>query len=523
MPGSTGLRTAPQRQQTLDAAIRWSYDLCTGDEQRAWEQLSVFAGGFDLDAAEGVCAFDDQATTVVDALASLVDKSVLNLRYQAETSRYFMLEPLRQFGATRLASAGDGHAVRARHRDHYRRLAVQGHLAHWGPDDIAWFHAAAREHANLRAALQYSLAWHDNGHDALEIATGLRQFWEHCGFLLEGYRWLCRALDKDTAPSATRARALSACAFLALLLSENAAGVRLMAECAELADQLEVRDVLAETTLHSSLLAFVESDPARALTLAEDAETQSLACGHHGLAVESVAFAFMCAFITEDPSAGAIADRFLARTTEQGSHLLHGLALWSIGLSAWRAGDYQTAIARIRESIELFTLLDRSVLVASGFVALGWAAAANGDHDTAARLMGAAHAIRRRSTMRLAHSMTGVVGDDVQRRVRDALGERAFTDAFDAGAALPLAQAVDFALGRSTGTAPPSLPQPRDVLTRRERNVARLVGAGYSNKRIAAELVISIRTAETHVEHILTKLGFHSRAQIATWVSENDV
>lgn len=517
---SAGPRTAPRRQQTIDAAIGWSYDLCSPDEQHLWEQLSVFSGGFDLDAAEAVCVVTTNIS-VADTVAGLVEKSVISLRYSEEGGgRYSILEPLRQFAAERLTARGDSDALRQRHCDHYQQLAMRGHVASWGPDDVTWFHETTREHANIRAALRFSLDQGDQ-HRALEIAGALRPFWEHCGFLLEGYRWLRQALEPDREPTAARARALSACAFLALLLSETEAAAELIRDCSDLAEDLALRDVLAETSLHLALLALTESGPSRAIDLAGEAEKQALTCGHLGLAAESAAFGFMCAFITDDPRADDAAARFLEMTTDHGSHLLRGLALWAVGLSRWRAGRAEAAVTVIRESIELLRLLPRSVLVASGFDGLAWAHAALGDQDRAARLMGAAHALRRRSTMRLAHAMTQVVGDRVQSEVQQALGEKPFHTAFDAGAALGLDQAIDYALGKAS--AEPELSTARDVLTRRELDVARLVAGGHSNRRIAAELVISIRTAETHVEHILTKLGFHSRSQIAAWVREHDV
>ncbi|WP_141718156.1 helix-turn-helix domain-containing protein, partial [Nocardia altamirensis] len=133
--------------------------------------------------------------------------------------------------------------------------------------------------------------------------------------------------------------------------------------------------------------------------------------------------------------------------------------------------------------------------------------------------------VRRGSTQRLAHAMTDAVGEKVRLEVRDALGDKEFRADFDGGAALTLDEAVRYALGAEPAPQRPmaSKNAASDVLTRREKDVARLVAAGYSNKRIAAELVISIRTAESHVDHILTKLGFTARSQVAAWVSSNAV
>lgn len=523
---TAGPRTSPQRQQTLDAAIRWSYDLCSEKEQRLWQQLSIFSGGFDVDAVDAVCAEEQTPpAAMVDVLAGLVDKSILSVDPdpQAARARYRMLAPLRQFGLARLSSTGGEIRVRQRHRDHYQRLAERGATAYHGPDDVAWFHQTRQELANLRAALQFSLSEPGHSHHALEIATGLRPFWEHYGFLLEGYRWLQRALARDTAPTALRARALSACSFLALLLSEKESAAQTMAECATLAKALDAADVLAETTLHSALLAFVHADVSRAHHLAELAVRRCHAASNPGVAAESLAFGFICAFVLQLPRAGQIARSFLDLTDSQGSHLLKGLALWSVGLDHWRLGDQDTATAYLRQAIELFTLFERSVLIASGLDALAWSAAARDDHERAARLMGAASTVRQRSTMRLAHTMTSMVGDDMQHQVRAALGNQAFAAAFTRGAALTLNEAVDYALGRKP-TAGGVRGREREgaILTRRERDVARLVAAGLSNQRIADELVISVRTAETHVEHILTKLGFRSRTQIATWLREQE-
>ncbi|MCP2315259.1 putative ATPase [Nocardia amikacinitolerans] len=519
---TTGLRTAPRRQQTLEAAISWSYDLCTPDEQRLWEQLAVFAGGFDLDAAEAVCVVDPP-DALVDALTGLVEKSVLGHRHDSDGSgRYTMLEPLRQFALAKLAAAGDERAVRIRHRDHYHRIARRGRTAYWGGEDVAWFRDVTREHANMRAALQFSLSDPEGAHRALEIATELRPFWEHYRFLLEGYRWLVEAIGKDRAHTVDRARALAAASVIAAMLSDTAEATRYARECVELATELDAAEVLVEATLLSALLTFSENDPHRALEVALTAAERAGEVGHHGAEMESLAFAYVCALVLEDERADVVAERFLAKTVEHGSHLLGGLAYWAVGTNHWRRGEQERAAGDLRRAVEQFRLFDRCVWTASGFDGLAWVSAAEGDRVRAARLMGAASTVRRGSTQRLAHAMTEVVGDKVRDQVHRAMGDKEFRAAFDSGAALGTDEAVRYALG----TAPlvvERAPKPAaaDVLTRREKDVAKLVAAGYSNKRIAAELVISVRTAESHVDHIMTKLGFESRTQIAGWVAEH--
>ncbi|MEU1427864.1 LuxR C-terminal-related transcriptional regulator [Nocardia sp. NPDC005746] len=530
---SAGPRTAPQRQQTIEGAIRWSYDLCTTAEQALWEQLSVFAGGFDIDAAEAVCELAPGA--LIEALTGLVDKSVVMLRFDGDVARYSMLEPIRQFAADRLAERGTAQEVRARHREHYRRLAMQGQTAYWTSADVAWFRELSREHANLRAALRSGLE--DDPLRTMATVTVLRPFWEHNRFLSEGYRWLTDSLTRNPERTAERAKALSSAASLAALLGDQESAARLVAECMELAATLDDDDILAEVALDRSLLAFA-SDRERSLELGRSAIELAAETGQNAIEMDSHAFSFMAAMVLEAPGRTELAERFLELTTDSGSHLLGGLALWTVGIDHWRRGELEAAAEFHGRAIEQLALFERCIWLSSAFEGLAWTVSAGGDHERAARLLGAAESLQR-STIRLAHTITVAVGEKERLKVREALGEEAFRTAFGAGASLPLSEAIDYALGHTAApepapaAAPPALKRPArsvtatlsetNVLTRRQKDVARLVAAGHSNKKIAADLVISVRTAETHVEHILTKLGLTSRTQLAAWAHEHDL
>ncbi|WP_040806288.1 LuxR C-terminal-related transcriptional regulator [Nocardia concava] len=530
---SAGPRTAPQRQQTIEGAIRWSYDLCTAAEQALWEQLSVFAGGFDIDAAEAVCELGPGS--LMEALTGLVDKSVVMLRFDGEVARYSMLEPIRQFAADRLAERGTAQQVRSRHREHYRQLAMRGQTAYWTAEDVDWFSELSREHANLRAALKSGLE--DEPLITMATVTVLRPFWEHNRFLSEGYRWLTDSLTRNPERTAERAKALSSAASLAALLGDQESATRLVGECMELAAALGDDDIMAEVALDQSLLAFADSDRERSLDLGRHAIELAASHGQHAIEMDSHAFSFMAAMVLEAPGRTELAQRFLELTTHSGSHLLGGLALWTVGIDHWRRGDLDAAAEYHGRAIEQLALFERCIWLSSAFEGLAWTVSARGDHERAARLMGSAESLQR-STIRLAHTITVAVGEKERLKVREALGEEAFRAAFGAGASLPLEEAIDYALGRTPAepepvTPPPALKRaPRattatltetNVLTRRQKDVARLVAAGHSNKRIAADLVISVRTAETHVEHILTKLGLTSRTQLAAWAHEHDL
>jgi len=526
----TGPRTAPERQQTIEGAIRWSYQLCTPPEQLLWQQLSVFAGGLDIEAAEAVCALPGTEQNLLGALTGLVDKSVLTLRPEEESARYSMLEPIRQFGHDRLVESGAEAAMRARHRDHYRRLALRGERAYGSSEDLEWFRALAREHANMRSSLQFSLT--DAPELALDAATALRPYWEHYRFLSEGYRWLTDALARIPATaSPARARGLASAASLAALLSDRESAARLSEESVTLATDLGAVDVLAEARLDAALIAFTDGDTGRALALSDQAIALAREAGVVTTEMDSLSFGFMCATLLEDDRSTSIAEAFRALTERQGVHMLGGLALWSVGIDHWRHGNQDAAAAYMSRAVETLADFERCVWLASVFDGMAWSAAARGDSERAARLMGAAESLQR-STVRLADAITSAIGEKVRVQVRHTLGDKEFREAYHSGSALPLAAAIDYALGRTAATAPvaPDPVPPKRiegaapaVLTRRETDVARLIAAGYSNKRIATELVISVRTAETHVDHILTKLDFTSRTQIATWAHNHNL
>ena len=523
---SAGPRTAPQRQRTIEGAIRWSYDLCTPTEQQLWQQLSVFTGGFDIEAAEAVCELGPAPQGLLDALAGLVDKSVLWLRYDAAATRYSMLEPIRQFGHDRLVSDGAERRVRARHRDHYRGLALRGQSAYWSAEDLDWFRELDREHANLRSSLQFSLT--DAPQLALETATVLRPFWEHYRFLSEGFRWLTDALARNPEPTWERARGLASAASLAALLSDRDSAAALTSEGVALATDLGADDILAEAELDAALIAFNDADTAEALRRSEEAARLAGERNHHATEMDSLAFGFVCATLLGDSRSSAIAQELYTLTRRHGPHMLGGLALWTLGIDSWRLGDQDAADDYLGRAVEEFAQFDRCVWLASAFDGMAWSAAARDDMERAARLMGAAESLQR-STVRLAHVITSAVGEKVGEGVRSTLGDNDFRTAYEAGAAMTLEAAIDFALRRESTVEPPAPAAPAapaaaatepSPLTRRETDVARLVAAGHSNKRIASDLVISVRTAETHVEHILTKLGFTSRTQIAGWVHD---
>jgi non-specific serine/threonine protein kinase len=225
----------------------------------------------------------------------------------------------------------------------------------------------------------------------------------------------------------------------------------------------------------------------------------------------------------------AACDRELAALAEAGGEFIRrwysARSLWALGLVAWHRGDLDRATDLQQQSLRLRGGLNDRLGVTYCLETLAWIAASGQQYERAAVLLGATTGQWRSMALTL-DGQQHLVGyhSDCERQARQALGEAAFQAACDRGLRLPDEDALAYALQQSPlpdkPPTPPAAPEPAaPPLTQRETQVARLVAEGHSNKEIAARLVISQRTAEGHVEHILTKLGFTSRAQIAAWIA----
>jgi predicted ATPase/DNA-binding SARP family transcriptional activator len=189
-----GARTALPRHQTLRAVVDWSHDLLFEDERRLFARLSVFAGGCDLDAAEGICA-DDRlpGDEILDLLSRLIDKSLVVSEVSGQTARYSQLQTLWEYARERLAESGEADAIRGRHAAWYLRLAEGARFGLRGADGIAWREKLEADLDNLRAALDWFIDAHDAA-SALSLVTGLAWLWFVRADSAEGVRWLDDAL-----------------------------------------------------------------------------------------------------------------------------------------------------------------------------------------------------------------------------------------------------------------------------------------------------------------------------------------
>ncbi|MET8976763.1 LuxR C-terminal-related transcriptional regulator [Streptomyces sp. NPDC004539] len=509
---TAGSRAARPHQRTLRAAVDWSWELCGPAERVLWSRLTVFAGSFTLAAAEDVCAGEGLAAAeVMDVLDRLVTQSLVELAGTERRPRYRLLETIRQYGAEHLTADGDDGRVRSRHRDHFLALAERCHRDWSGPaqaETLARLHA---DHGNLMAALEYQRT--DPGADgqaALALPAALAYHWLAGGCLSEGRRYLERALTAAPEPTAARARALLVATHVAYTQHDLTAARRHLDEAGELAAALGDQTVLAAVGGHRAALALREGRTAEAVTRFAQAVADHIALGdRHG------EIGWRCGLgiaqtLDGHPDAAETSARALADAEEHGERWARARLLMVLGRHAWDRGEPAEARLRTVAALDMLRGFSDGIGVADMLEQLALITASEGDPERAARLLGTARGLRKDA---------GVTTTADDRPIRAALTPAAYDRALAAGAAVhgPDA-AVAHALDDPGTPHTPALPHGDGAgLTHREEQIAALVATGMTNRRIAAELVLSPRTVDNHVTRILTKLRFTSRAQIAAW------
>lgn len=523
---TTGYRGASPRHRTLQATMDWSFELCSTAERALWARCSVFAGGFDLQAANRVCSGEGLTEhDVFESVAGLVDKSMLIRVEGCGRARYRMLESIREYGRQRLSEAGEDALLRRRHRDYYLRLAEESDVDSCGPRQDELVRRLRAEGANFAAALDYSLTEPGEARTGLRMAAALWFYWIACGCLGEGQRWLDRALSLGTAPSGERARALWVAGWIAHLRGDTVASVALHGQSRDLAWRAEDRTTLTRAAFLGDEQLWADN-LLRALTLLEQARDRRGVQGYWPApALLTFALGFPAAELPgEIDSAMAYFSECRVLCESMGERWASSWMAWNMGVTWWAMGDPDKAYEHARDCLRTKAELDDQVGIPCCVELLSWVAAWQSDSRRSVVLFGAAEKMWEPLGRPLLGSEVLLKWSrESQVRSREALGDQAYDNAYQEGARLRRDEIVAYALGErasSSGvTSQPPAAKDEPLLTKRERQVAELVARGLSNKDIAAELVISRRTAEGHVERVLTKLGFSSRTRIAAWIA----
>ncbi|MFD4626130.1 ATP-binding protein [Streptomyces sp. NPDC058475] len=437
----------PPRHRTLRTAIGWSHELCAPLERLLWARLSVFADGFCLRAAEDVCAGGPlPAGRIAGLLARLVEQSIAR-RHDTDPDRFRLLDTVREFGADWLRALGEEHAVRLRHRDHYRRLAREG-CAEWNTGrQVAWCERTLTEHANLRAAMDCALT-EPEGRAALEMAADVGFLWRHCGYLRDAQHCLDLALAADPAPGPDRTRALWARGAVALLQGDLEVAADWAGRCVDAAEeQGDAVAAVAAAYLTGGQLSLSGklSEAIEVLSAAPRLPIRQDGFGAAQLQVRvALAFAHMLRGAYE--RARAVAEEVRAASVACGEGWAGAFADGIVAQTDLARGDVRAAVRTARTALAGHGLLHNTVGAAMALDVLAAAVVAAGDGHRAARLLGIGARVWE-LTGRAQMASPDLLATRLHHelRIREELGDTAYEKAYQEGLAMPYGEGLDYA------------------------------------------------------------------------------
>ncbi len=441
-------RDVPERQRTLRGAIGWSHDLLDPQERALFRRLAVFVGGCTVDRASAVCDPDDElGIDMLDALASLVDKSLLTRSQSADGEpRFLMLETIRDYGLERLAESGEAEAVRRRHEEHFAALAREAEPELLGARPNEWLARLAAERDNIRAAIQRAA---DDGHIelALDTAAALWRFWQQRGHLAEGRDTLRALLDLPAAaaPTKARARALGGLGGVAYWQADIESAGRAYAQAVEIERGLADPIGLAEALYNAGFVSVITGDGARARAEYDEAIRIYESLGDRkGLLNVREALVFILVHSGEFAAARVVQEENLAAFRVAGERLRIEGALSMLTVINLKDRAFGAAHANLKETIEMVRAAGDMQRVSSLLTIAAALAIAEDDPQRAAALSGAA-AVVAEPLGAVATPMQLMGLDDPVRAARSALGDDAFEAAYAAGGALSMDEAIEMA------------------------------------------------------------------------------
>jgi ATP/maltotriose-dependent transcriptional regulator MalT len=467
---------------------------------------------------------------VLDLNSKLLDKSLVVTETSAgKVRRYRLLEPVRQYAGERLEESGEAETFRRRHAEFFLTLAEEAEQGMWQSEQGGSLDRLEAEHDNMRSALSWSLEREPE--TALRLAGALSRFWEIRSHYLEGSRWIEAALRRsDHAAGSARAKALSEAGTFAWHRGEYEQAKVFHGEALDLYRELGDEGNAAFALMCLGVQDLDQGEYERAKPFIEEALTLSRELGDKrniGYALHNLAD--VARHTGDYEQARTLGMEAISVSQEMDDEWTVARNFVWLGIvTAYKGDDHEEAAGFLEEGFELIREVGDWEWVAYALDSFAVLAGAKGQGERAARLWGAAEALRKSIGAAL-HATDRPDYDRSVAAVRSQLGEETWEAAFAQGMAMSAEEAAEYALSEEVPPAAPESPPAggekddpliTDPLSAREREVAAMVAQGKSNRQIASDLYLSERTIENHISKILRKLERTSRTEIAAWATQ---
>lgn len=441
---TSGNRVAPSRQQTLHATLDWSYELLTETEKDLFRQLSVFVGGFTLDALESVTQLDSNQS-IDNVLSRLFEKSLVFVE-QHENVRYQLLETIRQYARDKLNETQESNLIQDRHLTYYLRLAEEAESYLFGAGQQDWMNRLEMDHDNLRAALAWSLE-SDQAKAGLQMAGALAWFWHNNGHLREGSRWLEQMLTPEKSMHRPeQAKALRASSMISRDTGDTTRSKALANSSIELYREIGDDQGVGLGLIELGATLSFEGNRVEAIELLQESLFLLQSTGGKWGIVYAQVLLGNAWFRLGDIERAAIEwETSLRLSRELGDNSLMAWSLGGLGDVARLRGEYNRAIEMFKESLKLNREHGNKLDPPYTLEALGLAEAALGKSEHAARLWGAAASWREAINEPLPLTFQKDYAASITQ-ARAQLGEEAYASAWSEGHAMSIEQAIALAL-----------------------------------------------------------------------------
>lgn len=443
---TSGSRTALPRQQTLRAAIDWSYDLLTADERVVMRRLGTFVNGWTLEAAEAVCPTDQ----VFDAVDSLLNKSmILADLEEGHDARYRMLETIRQYVLEKLREAGELERVRQSHFDFFLALAelaepklMRGH------DQASWLNRLETELDNMRAALDWALKA-DQIEAALRLATTLGSFWNERGYFQEGRTWLEAGLSqRDRLPKDLLASALRVAARLAGRQGDFDLAERRAQDSVTLSRELDNKANLAKALNTLAAVSSERGDVARSMAYHDEVLALYRELNDQRGSAQALSDVGWGAVFLSDYARGTpLLEESLALQRKLQDTFGIAWSALALGVARFLQGDLEPATQLMQESLRLFGPMHNQWYISGCLEVFAGIAGVRHQPQRAAQLLGAHDHLVAAMGAAIPVFWERAIRQPLLTKIHAELDEAAFDAACDIGQQMTLDEAIEYALG----------------------------------------------------------------------------